>query len=119
MQPEDVSGARSRRRGGIGQVEKELEWGDRAARHEAMDGKRVARVRGEQAQPMPRLTIVIPDKVGVSEWWTWCIEEGLVSMQGLHQEARDRLPTWLFPNPSREATGRPDVTDKTTGTCRC
>jgi len=71
-------------------VEREARWEDREARHAVMDRKRAARVTGEQAQLMPGLPIVIPDKAGVSRRWARCVEEGLVEMQGLHQEARDR-----------------------------
>jgi hypothetical protein len=80
----------------VEKVEKEVRWEDREARHTSMDEKREARVRGEQAQLMPGLPIIIPDKAGVSEWWARCVEEGLVGMQGLHQEARDKLPGALF-----------------------
>ena len=61
-----------------------------------MDEKRKARVGGEQAQAMPGLPIIIPDKAGVGEWWSRCAKEGWVHMKGLHPEARRRLPERLF-----------------------
>ena len=46
----------------VDKVEREARWEDREARHAVMDRKRAARVTGEQAQLMPGLPIVIPDR---------------------------------------------------------
>ena len=83
----------------ISKARKDVQWKDRERINRAMDEKaskkrqekkrRTGQVGGKKEVVM----MVVPDKVGVSEWWKAQKQKGVVgSMAGIPQEIKKRLP---------------------------